>query len=135
MDRKALSTEEVVGAGYPTVITPVLLVFLEEWLAWAKAPDCSNSLVFSKRLGLCGSLLRWCGVNPCVRKYAYLSDSLETAFIKGGYDKSYPFGEPNFSARIRDYTQHLDPLRLEWVENTIAATKREMNRPTQRITL
>lgn len=139
MVRKAVSMDEAGlwqhGVGYPPVREPLLLAFLEEWLDWTATPNCQDTHIFSKRTGLCGSLIRWCAINPLERNRAYLSNSLTQIFSNGGYDKSYPFGEVNFSARIRGYTQHLDPLRLKWVENTIAATKREMNRPTQRITL
>lgn len=102
-------------------VSEPLLAFLEDWLWWAKSPATFPSgNVYSKRLGLCAALMKWCGFSPFDRKYLYLSEELESSFSACGLDKSYPFGEQNFNLRIRGYDQHLDPARLAWVRKVIA---------------
>lgn len=139
MVRKASSMEEAVtGVGdvdvfdVPPVRSPLLLAFLEEWLAWAKLPSHADTYSFRRCDGLCGCLLRWMHERnvTVVHPLGGLVFELKCTFMTGGYDTSYPFGADNYRDRIYLESQHSDPLRLRWVEKTIAATKYEMSRPT-----
>lgn len=103
-------------------VSAALLAFLEEWLEWAKSPECADTYAFKRRNGLCESLLRWISEKEENNRSSHHL-ALKRAFAMGGHDHQYPFGKANYRVRLYAESQHLDPLRLAWVEKTIEVTK------------
>lgn len=100
-----------------------LLSFLEDWYTWATTTeDGRGHDYFSPYTGLCLALNNWKRID------LNLEEELQDAFRLCGLDIHYPFGVENYHTRHREDTQHLCPIRLEWVKNTIDKTKKNMRK-------
>lgn len=93
-----------------TVQSKELTQFYREYKAWldAGAPD---EIPFKRFKGLCDSLADVRYYNPTVKK------ELQDQFYTEGLNRTYPFGVDNFDIRMFNESQHLDPLRIKWVED------------------
>lgn len=107
------------------VVGEELLSFLEDWYTWATTtPDGRGHDYFAPYTGLCLCLYSWANEKQTNGKsYQNLATELKYSFANCGLDSEYPFGIENYHARHHDDTQHLDPIRLEWVKKTIEKTK------------
>jgi hypothetical protein len=92
-----------------------LLMFLQEWDAWAEAGALDNT--FDKRVGLCTSLRHWLGD---FRENGEHKKEIQTLLTNDfGSPGAYPFGVGAYYHARREGTIHLDPNRRAWVKAKI----------------
>lgn len=89
-----------------------LTYFYHEYKKWLYngAPDMQP---FWRASGLCSSIEFVSGHE----EKTLVERELKGQFEVNGLDSIYPFGELNFDTRCFEKTQHLDPLRIKWVED------------------
>lgn len=91
--------------------------FYRAYKAWldAGAPDS----YFSKHSGLCSNLINWfmaCKFGHSRKDMYNLDKEMSKQFTDAGLHRGYPFGERDYYRDYKRDTQHLNPLRIKWVE-------------------
>lgn len=89
-----------------------LTYFYRQYKKWLDngAPDKKP---FHRSVGLCSSLIDVL----TFEEIDLIDEELKDQFIFCGLSYVYPFGEDNFDIRMGNNTQHLDPKRIQWVED------------------
>ena len=90
-----------------------LTQFYREYKAWLDA-GAPIGEPFQRYTGLCDALEGSLWYDVILMG---LLDELKLQFSDEGLDELYPFGKENFISRVELETQHLDPLRIKWVED------------------
>lgn len=106
-----------------------LLTFLLDWQAWAGNAKARSpaGVRYSKRNGLCSSVFEY--IWTVYDKHSFddradaertLRSLMQERFRADGFDGAFPFGQARFYDDCGYGTMHLCPLRLQWVDDTIA---------------
>lgn len=69
---------------------------------------------FQRHIGLCTNLEWWCTNNNHPNED--LVPELIKQFRSAGLSMGYPFGVLEYKKDMKNETQHLNPLRIKWVE-------------------
>lgn len=87
-----------------------LTAFYRAYKQWLDdgAPDKDP---FHRCCGLCVS------VEDFITEPFTVEEELHYQFKDAGLNPDYPFGEWNYEYRSSNWEQHLDPLRIKWVED------------------
>lgn len=93
-----------------------LTQFYREYKAWLDngAPDF---FPFARFKGLCDNLNHSVSLGDSLLSISKVKNELADWFEYHHLDYKYPFGKENFEDRMMEDTQHLDPLRIKWVED------------------
>ena len=87
-----------------------LTAFYRAYKQWLDdgAPD---SEPFYRSCGLCSS------VEDVITEPFIVERELNCQFKDAELNPEYPFGGANYASRTQNKEQHLDPLRIKWVED------------------
>lgn len=104
-----------------TKISDCLRDFLALWHIWATgSAEPEEEQPFTREYGLCYNL-RWNfdeGYDPVVIQET-IGEFEQILTSEFGDDSDYPFGHEAYRRRGNAMAQHLDPIRLAWVERVL----------------
>lgn len=89
-----------------------LTYFYREYNKWLQN-GAPNEAPFCREEGLCFSLNTLMGYKESILAEVELRNQFRVNCLH----YLFPFGEENFYMRTDNSTQHLDPLRIKWVED------------------
>ena len=87
-----------------------LTIFYRAYKKWLDE-GAITAKPFFRSCGLCNS------IEDIMIKPSKVENELRSQFKKSGLNLDYPFGELNYEKCAQNNEQHLDPLRIKWVED------------------